>query len=83
MATGYLNYPHCGFLNHYDPRAEIEWGYCSFCKLYLQCSIWRFRIIASDYMPRIENGKWNYVLLDGRVIDRDKFEDLNNEILYL
>ena len=27
--TGILEYPHWGLPNHYDPRAEIEWGYGS------------------------------------------------------
>ena len=29
LETGLLEYPHWGLPNHYDPRAEIEWGYGS------------------------------------------------------
>jgi aldehyde:ferredoxin oxidoreductase len=29
LKSGLLEYPHWGLPNHYDPRAEIEWGYGS------------------------------------------------------
>lgn len=29
LRTGLLNFPHWGLPDHYDPRAEIEWGYGS------------------------------------------------------
>ena len=29
LATGQLNYPYWGYPNHYDPRAQLEWGYGS------------------------------------------------------
>lgn len=27
LATGELEYPYWGYLNHYDPRIQLEWGY--------------------------------------------------------